>query len=225
MKLKDLPTNDRLQLIDSFIRLIDHPAVFESIYNLDEVLRRTELSDSACDYLKGQPEVTAIIQERYLGPAIDLEHLFTLPKPSLGYQYALHLKVNQFQPLFYRQKDCSDDISYLTLRRSQSHDIHHVITGFGGDLAGEVGLQAFGLASAMMHAHNSPALLSDIMAQMHHGWEMGLRAKPFMAQKWEENWEKPVTQWRSELQVDHPWMGANALRSCFSPMTQLPIAA
>jgi ubiquinone biosynthesis protein COQ4 len=236
MKLKDLPTSDRLQMIDSFIRLIDHPAEFESIYNLDEVLRRTELSDSACDYLKAQPEVAVMIEERYLGPAIDLEYLLTLPKPSLGYQYALHLKTNQFQPLFYRQKDCSDDISYLTLRRSQSHDIQHVMTGFGADLAGEVGLQAFALAqtrsplavplmaNAMMHAHNSPALLSDIMAQLHHGWEMGLRAKPFMAQKWEENWAKPVDQWREELQIDHPWMGANALRSCFSLMTQLPIA-
>ncbi|NJM48749.1 MAG: hypothetical protein HC860_23425 [Alkalinema sp. RU_4_3] len=101
MKLKDLPTDDRLQLIDSFIHLIDHPAEFESIYNLDEVLRRTELS----------------------------------------------------------------------------------------------------------------------------GWEMGLRAKPFMAQKWEAHWEKPVSQWREELQVDHPWMGTNALRSCFSLMTQTPIAA
>jgi ubiquinone biosynthesis protein COQ4 len=237
MQLKDIPTQDRLQLVDNFISLVDHPAVFESIYNLDEVLRRTELSDIACNYLKGQPEVAAIIKDRYLGPAIDLEHLLSLPKASLGYQYALHLKVNQFQPLFYRQKDFSDEISYLTLRRSQSHDIHHVVTGFGADLAGEVGLQAFGLAqtrsplavpliaSAMMHAHNSPALLSDIMAQMHHGWEMGLRAKPFMAQKWEENWEKPVSQWREELQVDHPWMGATALRSCFSMMTQLPIAA
>jgi ubiquinone biosynthesis protein COQ4 len=236
-KLQDLPTSDRLQLIDSFIHLIDHPAEFEAIYNLDEILRRTELSHTACDHLKTHPEVAAIIQERYIGPAIDLDQLLKLPKPSLGYQYALHLKTNQFEPIFYRQQTFSDDIGYLTFRRSQSHDIQHVITGFGADLAGEVGLQAFALAqtrsplavplmaNAMMHAHNSPAMLSDIMAQMHHGWEMGLRAKPFLAQKWEDNWEKPVSQWRQDLQVDHPWMGTNALRSCFSLMTQLPVAA
>jgi ubiquinone biosynthesis protein Coq4 len=39
-----------------------------------------------------------------------------------------------------------DDISYITLRRSQTHDIHHVVTGFATDPAGELGLQAFQLA-------------------------------------------------------------------------------
>lgn len=33
-------------------------------------------------------------------------------------------------------------------------------------------------------------------------YRMGARAKPFLAQRWEENWEKPLTQWRSELGVE-----------------------
>ena len=28
---------------------------------------------------------------------------------------------------------------------------------------------------------------------------MGSKAKPFLAQKWEQEWHKPVKQWRKEL--------------------------
>ncbi|MFQ3618951.1 MAG: hypothetical protein SNJ57_19190 [Cyanobacteriota bacterium] len=31
------------------------------------------------------------------------------------------------------------------------------------------------------------------------GWELGEQAKPLVAQRWEEAWEKPVRQWRAEL--------------------------
>jgi len=34
------------------------------------------------------------------------------------------------------------------------------------------------------------------------GYRMGAKAKPFLAQKWEENWEKPISQWRRELGVE-----------------------
>ena len=39
-----------------------------------------------------------------------------------------------------------DDASYILLRLRQTHDIWHLITGFGTDVAGELGLKAFELA-------------------------------------------------------------------------------
>ena len=39
------------------------------------------------------------------------------------------------------------------------------------------------------------------MQQIFQGWKMGLKAKPLMAQKWEDHWEKPLAQWRSELGI------------------------
>jgi ubiquinone biosynthesis protein COQ4 len=52
------------------------------------------------------------------------------------------MKQKGFQPDFYRKLDIKDDDSYITIRTGQTHDIWHIITGFGTDLAGEVGLQA-----------------------------------------------------------------------------------
>ncbi|MBD3885223.1 hypothetical protein IFO70_26190 [Phormidium tenue FACHB-886] len=33
------------------------------------------------------------------------------------------------------------------------------------------------------------------------GWEMGKIAKQLIAQKWEENWDKPVSQCQEELDI------------------------
>ena len=141
-----LSLTDQLRALRCFLTLTQNPATFEAIYDLDEILRRTDLSAIAMQHLHSQPEVAMLMAERYLAPVPDLNVLITYPQDSLGYQFAFHLLANQFDPEFYRKREVVDDISYITLRRSQTHDIQHVITGFGTDTSGELGLQAFQLA-------------------------------------------------------------------------------
>ena len=206
------PAN-QLKAIQSFVKLTQNPANFEAIYDLDDLLRHTDLSQVSIAYLNSQPEVAAIIQERYLAPVPNLEQLLTYPPDSLGYRFAAHLVAHQFDPGFYRPCDVIDDLTYVRLRRSQTHDIQHVVTGFDTDLAGELGLQAFQLAqmksplaivlltSGMIHSLADSQTLNAHMQQIHWGWEMGLKAKPLLAQKWEEQWEKPLLQWQRELGI------------------------
>jgi ubiquinone biosynthesis protein Coq4 len=211
--LADLAPDNHLKALNSFIALTQNPANFDAIYDLDEVLRQTDLSAISIAYLKTQPEMAAIIEERYLAPTPDLPALLTCPPDSLGYHYADHLIRHQFDPNFYRPRLVTDDISYVSLRRSQTHDIHHVVTGFGTDTSGELGLQAFQLAqmksplaiaiitAGIVNAlDNSPALVAH-MDQILRGWQMGLKAKPLLAQKWEDHWEKPLAQWRLDLNL------------------------
>jgi ubiquinone biosynthesis protein COQ4 len=33
------------------------------------------------------------------------------------------------------------------------------------------------------------------------GYRLGCQAQPFLAQKWEHHWEKPLNQWRTELGI------------------------
>ncbi|BAY25405.1 hypothetical protein NIES2100_52110 [Calothrix sp. NIES-2100] len=209
----EIPLTEQIKALNSFCSLTQGSAIFEAIYDLDAILAKTELSQVSVEFLKSQPEVAEIIQERYLAPLPDLEKLLTYPTDSLGYIFAAHLKANHLDPVFYRQRQIQDDISYVSLRRSQTHDIHHIVTGFGTHPAGELGLQAFQLAQmrspiaiAIMTAGiiSSLSQANELTTAMQHiflGWEMGLVAKPFMAQKWEEHWEKPLDQWRSELGI------------------------
>lgn len=207
----DLSISDQLKSIQAFSKLTENPASFEAIYDLDEVLRKIDLSAFSITHLKSQPEVAAIIAERYLAPMPNLAELLTYPFASLGYQFAHHLVQNQFDPAFYRKREVTDDISYVSLRRSQTHDIHHVVTGFGTDLAGELGLQAFQLAqmhspiaiailtAGLLNVLDNSSRLQAYVNQMIRGWELGLQARPLIAQKWEEQWEKPLAEWQTEL--------------------------
>jgi ubiquinone biosynthesis protein COQ4 len=33
------------------------------------------------------------------------------------------------------------------------------------------------------------------------GYRSGMKARPFLAQKWEEQWSKPLNDWREELGI------------------------
>ncbi|MGB3509512.1 MAG: Coq4 family protein [Microcoleaceae cyanobacterium] len=64
----------------------------------------------------------------------------------MGYTYASYLLETKFNPNFYRKLEAKDNTRYILLRLRQTHDIWHLVTGFGTDVVGELGLQAFMLA-------------------------------------------------------------------------------
>ncbi|WP_431630492.1 Coq4 family protein [Alkalinema pantanalense] len=202
-----------LQAAQGFINLVNNPSQTEAVFDLADGLRPTDLYQQFIDYAYAQPEVAAIVQGRYKPPAIDLEQLLTYPTDSLGYGYASTLKAMNLDPNFYRQIPIEDDYSYLAIRMRQTHDIWHLITGFGTDLAGEMGLQAFTLAqthsplsvtilaATLLHTLKMNGPLNQVVESLQRGWQMGLQAKPFLAQTWEAGWEKSIADWRSELKL------------------------
>lgn len=203
-----------LQTVRGFIAFANNPNQTEAVFDMADGLRQTDLYQQFLEYAHSQPTVAQIIQERYFASAPDLEQLLNSPQDSLGYHYAAEMKRAGLQPDFYRKLNLEDDYSYIALRMRQTHDVWHVITGFGTDLAGELGLQAFTLAqtrsplavtilaSSIMYALKSSTPLSPLVERMQQGWQMGENADPFLAQKWEEHWEKPLAQWRADLKVE-----------------------
>jgi ubiquinone biosynthesis protein Coq4 len=102
----------------------------------------------------------------------------------------------------------------VELRLSQTHDLWHVITGFDTSVIGEIGLQAFHLSqfpyplatmlvasSLMSMTLLEPEHLPPLIEAIAQGLQMGKTAKSLFAQKWEEGWEKPLTQWQAELNI------------------------
>ena len=202
---------DILKVVQGFITFANNPNQTEAVFDMADGLRHTDLYQQFIEYAHSQPTVAQIIQDRYFGSNLDLETLLCYDKNSLGYVYASTLKEAQLDPYFYRKLKVEDDYSYIALRMRQTHDIWHLITGFGTDLAGELGLQAFTLAqthsplavtilaAAILYTLKSSGPLHDIVDSIQQGWRMGEQAQPFLAQKWEENWDKPLSEWRAEL--------------------------
>lgn len=200
--------------LQGFMTFVKNPNDTESVFDIADAMGRTEAQTAAVAYLKSIPEVAQIIAERYITPVPDMKYLLSLPKDSLGYIYSSHMTEANFDPEFYRKVVIEDDFTYIVLRMRQTHDIWHTVTGFGVDVLGEIGLQAFQLAQnrsplavmlmagAILHTIRASENLNALMQVIDRGYRMGLQAKPFLSQKWEEAWEKPLTEWRAQLGVE-----------------------
>lgn len=106
------------------------------------------------------PEGARLLRER---PSIDranvdFDALRALPETTLGGAYVRFLDANGLDPdLFQAPPGLPEVPAYIAQRMRQVHDLWHVLTGYGPDLAGEIGLQAFtwgntGMASAKVVA-------------------------------------------------------------------------
>jgi ubiquinone biosynthesis protein Coq4 len=202
-----------LKAMKAFFFLLFEPENLDTVDELSSTLIHSRAFELAAEAMKTDPEVAAMLKERYIAPAHDLEALLQYPQDSLGYAYASSLKQQGFDRIDPEVK-IDADTSYIEHRWQQTHDIWHVVTGFGTSEIDEIGLQAFYLAqfrlplAAMLIANAlvsttlmHPEELSQLLNAIAQGWKMGATAKPFIAQKWEEAWEKPVSQWRRELNV------------------------
>jgi ubiquinone biosynthesis protein COQ4 len=206
---------DFLSTLKGAVTLLRDPSQTESVYDVEDGLRHSKATQQAVDFVKSKPEVAQLIAERYTPPKVDIEALLKLPEDSLGYTYASYIKESGFDPNFYRQLKVEDDVSYVLLRMRQTHDIWHIVAGFSTDVPGELGLKAFELAqtrrtmAAVLLAggllstlFKSPESLDYLLDRIAIGYRMGGKAKPFLAQKWEDNWEQPLAVWRDELGVE-----------------------
>jgi ubiquinone biosynthesis protein Coq4 len=126
------------------------------------------------------------------------------------------IKALGFDPNFYRRRQIETDGDWVTMRLRKSHDLTHLITGFG-PVGGELGvlciqavqigyptsllLQVASLGLALKH---QPEKLPYITQQAARGMGMAIQIKPLIAQRWEDGWDKPVKQWREELNITDP---------------------
>jgi ubiquinone biosynthesis protein COQ4 len=216
MKLFDLLhfRLDALIVLKGALALIRDPQKTDSVYDIEDGMKHSEAMATATRYMLAKPEIAALAEERYLATTPDISKLLQCPPNSLGYAYSNYINTAGFDPVFYRSITVEDDTSYLLLRLRQTHDIWHVVTDFSVDVTGELGLKAFELAQTrrtmagiliaggfLKCLLQTPNELDGLLDNISRGYRMGLQAKPLLAQKWEENWDKPLSEWRSELGI------------------------
>ncbi|MDG2616326.1 Coq4 family protein [Thermoleptolyngbya sichuanensis XZ-Cy5] len=205
---------DLLSVGKGTISLLRNAENTDSVYDIEDGLRATKAMALAVEYVKRDEAIARLFAERYIAPPPDLEALLKLPPDSLGYVYASTLTEAGYDPNFYRKVEVTDDITYMLLRLRQTHDIWHLVTGFETSVFGELGLKAFELAQTrrpmsivlicgglLKTLTDAPESLEGILNDLSKGYRMGMTAKPFLAQKWEEHWERPLAEWRQELGI------------------------
>lgn len=208
----------KLLIVKSFTSMLFGDNSLETVGELTYGLLATPAYDRMAQHLNQDPACAALIRDRYIPPAHDLDALLTLPPDSLGYIYAAQMQKLGFDPNLHAGMTAQSDAEYVELRLSQTHDLWHIITGFDTSVVGEIGLQAFHLTQfpyplATMLVANSligstlrePEMLPSLLAAIAQGLQMGQTTRSLFAQKWEEGWEKPLSQWQAELHIQSSW--------------------
>lgn len=163
------------------------------------------------------PGGAALMDGRFppLQPPID--RLETLPSGTLGREYARLILKLGYDPEFFRPRPIESDGQWLTQRIATTHDVHHVISGFGTERAGETGVLAITAAQIGFPAYvllTSASQLANFRLKLEefesisrataHGYAIARQAHCLAIARWEEGWEKPISQWRQELGIVDP---------------------
>jgi ubiquinone biosynthesis protein COQ4 len=199
---------------------VRHPTSRQTFTALSEGLVRFRSNHEAVAYMLRDPRVAQLCRERYVGRPYILDELMRYPAGSLGHELAASMIAHGFDPEFYRDYygtgplHFKNDEEWVRFRTRQMHDLVHVLTGFGAtDFPEELGMQAFLAAQTrrpfsialvgfgMLRIVLQPRELALTLHQVAKGFAMGYSAEPLIAYRFEEEWAKPVEEWRRRLNL------------------------
>ena len=163
-------------------------------------------------------ELEALWQGGYRAERYDLDELLKLPAHTLGGAFARHMRASQLQVDYYQERQPCTRMQFLRQRMRQTHDIWHVLTGYGTDEFEEVGIQGFYAGQYMSNMAAiiaAGAFLKSIFRvrfaelQKHvdafcEGYCAGKRAENLLAVKWEELWGESVESLRRRYRINVP---------------------
>ena len=195
---------DLNSIADLLDNMIDSPQMVDSIRRFKAVAGGAEM-----------------LEQRYPPLQPDIERLIQLPVGSLGRSYAEVIRRLNYDPEFFRPRPIDSEAQWLTQRVATTHDIHHVVAGFGTSAAGESGVLAITAAQIGFPAYvllTTAGQLASFRLQLEryeelaqavaHGMAIGHQAHCLMAARWEEGWERSISDWRLELGINDPADGA-----------------
>jgi ubiquinone biosynthesis protein Coq4 len=186
--------------------------------------------------IEGHPEQGPLAAEAWYAPSLTLADLEHHGPGTLGEAYRRFMTDNDLMDRLaegYRELHEAFEadgrldrlppiLKYKVLRGYQTHDLHHVITGYPATPFGELGLQAFGLAQmsfpyaamwiSVVTAHMTfvdPAMIKPAMDAIARGWDHGCRSRSIQFVKFEEMLDSQLTDVRREYGIE-----AETLQGC-----------
>jgi ubiquinone biosynthesis protein Coq4 len=203
-----------LKMVAALANYIKTPGSLDSAFAVANSVKDGPLGEQALRHLLSDRHFKALVDEGWRPGKIDLQNLQTLPEGSLGRCYADQLISQGITPdTLIDPTPITNAGEFVVHRIRETHDIVHVLTGFGLDGDSEIGLQGFNLAQnrspvavmlifgAMLSSLQNDEPLEPLLRALAHGFQMGLNADLVISRKLEEGWERPLKDWREELKL------------------------
>lgn len=200
-----------LKMVAAVSKFLEEPDL-ANVYGVGASLQGSDMARQMGRHLMEDARFHELVQEGWRPQPIHLNDLLAMPTGSLGQVYAQQLTSQGLDPeSTMDHSEITTAAHYIKHRMRETHDIVHVLTGFGVDGAGELGVQAFGLAQnrhplsvllilgGLLKALQDGLDLSPVLHAISKGFRLGLAADIVIAYKFEDAWQRPIEHWREEV--------------------------
>ena len=181
-----------------------------------EIINQSSLGEIARARQLESPKLRELARMRYFRSWPDSNGFRSMPKGSLGNCFQIRNDRLGLQPLPLSAPDAHlSDGEYIQARRLGTHDLLHLILGTpitpAGEAAGaayySVAMNEFGsaafLSAWIFHALENKSAKPDIWDGIMFGLEVAKAVSDeIIAARWEEDWEKPLDEWRKTLMLN-----------------------
>ena len=175
----------------------------------------TELQKERLSSFIDRPSVQDILTDRPSTQWPSREQMAAMPKGSLGWcvnRNFEHLGIS-FLVDQANIPESQTDEEYGLVRFIRLHDVHHTVLGLPITVAGEAAATTFyastrsiptdiaALSSWMLRSSYEPDESRLIWDAIGFGIAIGQVVPDLFSQRWEDGWERPMTEWQDELGI------------------------
>jgi ubiquinone biosynthesis protein COQ4 len=205
-----------LRGLQAYVTIVRDPNRLGEVFELRNAIAVPAVLQQMAEFFARDAQGAAALRERPRIGKLDLHALAAMPEGTLGHAFGRHMLDAGLDPSALPALPSNTELEFIDAHLYETHDIWHVITGFGTDVADELGLQGFYLAqfpARLSLAILSGGLLNTLvdprafaerdrrMDAIVAGWTMGRAARPFFGVRWAEMWGRPLEDVRRELNV------------------------
>ena len=175
----------------------------------------SKLQKDVIERILATPSVQELLANRPSPRWPDLEQMAAMPKGSLG--WCMHRRLEKLGISFLVDQsqipESQTDEEFALTRAFRLHDIHHTILGLPITVAGEAAATAFyastgsvpsdigTLTSWMLRGAYEPGERRLIWDAIGFGITVGQKVPELFSPRWEEGWERSITDWQEELGI------------------------
>lgn len=215
----------RIAALRSLIVIARDPRRLDAVFALRDAVVDRAVVEPLVARLRGGEATGRALRERARLGRPDLAALGRLPEGTCGRAYADFMRAAGLDPSSIPALAARDELEWYLAHLYETHDVWHVVAGFGPDVAGELGLQAFYLAQlegplpvAILGAGllNTVGAMGDAtrrMDEITRGWRLGRAARPLFGVRWDEHWSRPLDEVRRGLGLPAPADAADLARA------------